>query len=450
MAFDRWDVCILVKGAGGSPAFQTLHYLQGRVYMCGILCYVQMKGFTNEMAAADKRLDDEEVISYILAGLDIDFNPFVEAFTAKTKPQTLNDLYSQLLISEARVEAQKEQQQINVNAAFRGSGRGGRGHMHGCSDGGFRGCGGGRHGDHGNKIPCQVYGKTGHSALRCYKCFDASYNGEEKHANAASTGYNVDPEWYIDTGATDHIISELDKLAIHERYDGSDQVHTASGSGMPISHIGHTTIQFHNHDLVKNILHVLNASKNLVFIHKFTYDNNAFFEFHHWHFLLKYRATRKPLLRGRCKNGLYPLLLVAWQGHKSPNKSVLATIKPSMARWHHRLGHASSSIVHRVVNSNNLSCSKENLEMSVCDACQKAKSHQLPFPKSSSVSKVSLELVFSDVWAPAPSSVGKFKYYVSFIDDFSKFTSIYLLKNKSDVFHKFHDFQQRVECVGTL
>jgi hypothetical protein len=54
--------------------------------------YVQMKGFADEVAAAGKRLD--EVICYILAGLDVDFNPFVEAFTAKTEPQTLNDLYS--------------------------------------------------------------------------------------------------------------------------------------------------------------------------------------------------------------------------------------------------------------------------------------------------------------------------------------------------------------------
>jgi hypothetical protein len=53
--------------------------------------------------------------------------------------------------------------------------------------------------------------------------------------------------------------------------------------------------------------------------------------------------------------------------------------------------------------------------------------------------------MFSDVWGPAPSSVGKFRYYVSFIDDFSKFTWVYLLKNKYDVFHKFHDFQQLVE-----
>jgi histone deacetylase 1/2 len=53
--------------------------------------------------------------------------------------------------------------------------------------------------------------------------------------------------------------------------------------------------------------------------------------------------------------------------------------------------------------------------------------------------------VFSDVWGPAIASVGNQKYYVSFVDDYSKFTWIYLLKNKSDVFAHFHDFQNYVE-----
>ena len=36
-------------------------------------------------------------------------------------------------------------------------------------------------------------------------------------------------------------------------------------------------------------------------------------------------------------------------------------------------------------------------------------------------------------------------YYISFIDDFSKFTWIYLLRHKSKVLQKFHDFQSSVE-----
>lgn len=45
------------------------------------------------------------------------------------------------------------------------------------------------------------------------------------------------------------------------------------------------------------------------------------------------------------------------------------------------------------------------------------------------------------------SQLGGRKYYVSFIDDYSKFTWVYLLKFKSEVFHKFLRFQKLVECM---
>jgi hypothetical protein len=104
-----------------------------------------------------------------------------------------------------------------------------------------------------------------------------------------------------------------------------------------------------------------------------------------------------------------------------------------------------SPIVHQVLSQNKIPHSKEVVGESMCDACQKGKSHQLPFGRSISVSKAHLELVFSDVWGPALSSVGRFKYYVPFINDFSNFTWFYLFKHKSDVFQKFKEFQQFVE-----
>jgi hypothetical protein len=75
----------------------------------------------------------------------------------------------------------------------------------------------------------------------------------------------------------------------------------------------------------------------------------------------------------------------------------------------------------------------------MCDAYQQAKSHQLPHPTSSSTSTSPVELFFSDVWGLACESVGHNKYYVTFIDDFSKFTWIYFLKHKSEVFQKIRE-----------
>ena len=36
----------------------------------------------------------------------------------------------------------------------------------------------------------------------------------------------------MDTGATDHITGELEKLTIHDKYNGKDQIHTTSGARM--------------------------------------------------------------------------------------------------------------------------------------------------------------------------------------------------------------------------
>jgi hypothetical protein len=98
-----------------------------------------------------------------------------------------------------------------------------------------------------------------------------------------------------------------------------------------------------------------------------------------------------------------------------------------------------------VVSRNNLPSSFESNKEFVCDACQKAKSHQLPYAKSSSTSSHPLELIYSDVWGHAPDLVGGKKYCVSFIDDYSKFTCIYLLKFKQKSLKKFHEFQKIVE-----
>jgi histone deacetylase 1/2 len=229
-------------------------------------------------------------------------------------------------------------------------------------------------------------------------------------------------------------------LSLRDKYKGNDQIHTASGAGMKINHIGHAIVPTSSRNIhLNDVLHVLDAAKNLVSVHHLTRDNFVFLEFHPDYFLVKDQTTKNTILKGRCRKGLYPL------PPSRPIKQAFGAVKPLFARWHSRLGHPSSPIVSRMVSSHKLPCSFESNKESVCDACQKAKSHQLPYPKSTSTSSYPLELVYSDVWGHAPDSVGGKRYYVSFIDDYSKFTWIYLLKFKSEGFEKFHEFQTLVE-----
>lgn len=87
---------------------------------------------------------------------------------------------------------------------------------------------------------CQVCGKMGHVALKCYHCFDHSYQMEDNHvaAFASNQSYSVDTNWYSDTGATDHITNDLDRLTMRERYHGNEQIRIASGPGSSILHVG--------------------------------------------------------------------------------------------------------------------------------------------------------------------------------------------------------------------
>ena len=114
----------------------------------------------------------------------------------------------------------------------------------------------------------------------------------------------------MDTGATNHITGELDKLTMHEKYRGNDPIYTAAnGPSMEISHIGKSIIETPHTNLELNdILHVPNAAKNLLSVHRIALDNNVFLEFHPFFFLIKDQVTKKILHRGVCVEGLYALL----------------------------------------------------------------------------------------------------------------------------------------------
>jgi Integrase core domain len=54
--------------------------------------------------------------------------------------------------------------------------------------------------------------------------------------------------------------------------------------------------------------------------------------------------------------------------------------------------------------------------------------------------------VHSNVWGPAPiTSYNNFLYYVTFIDDFSRTTWVYLLTSKDEVFQRFLEFTNFIE-----
>ncbi|GKV36117.1 hypothetical protein SLEP1_g44285 [Rubroshorea leprosula] len=83
----------------------------------------------------------------------------------------------------------------------------------------------------------------------------------------------------------------------------------------------------------------------------------------------------------------------------------------------------------------------------VCKVCQLGKQSQLPFPSGQAhKASMKLQLVHTDICGPMKTaSLSGNRYFLIFIDDFSRFCWVYFLKHKSEVFDVFIKFKASVE-----
>jgi transposase InsO family protein len=81
-----------------------------------------------------------------------------------------------------------------------------------------------------------------------------------------------------------------------------------------------------------------------------------------------------------------------------------------------------------------------------CESCQLGKHTRSHFPDRVNKRAASpFALVHSDVWGPSRTvSTFESRYFVTFIDDFSRCTWLFLMKNRSELFSIFEQFYQEI------
>ena len=119
------------------------------------------------------------------------------------------------------------------------------------------------------------------------------------------------------------------------------------------------------------------------------------------------------------------------------------------AIWHRRFGHLSFSGLqslqkYSMVVGLDLDCPPE---IGFCEPCTEAKIHRLSFNQHTSMrAQGPLELVHSDVCGKVgEKSLSGGEYFVTFIDDYSRYVWIYILKRKCEVFPCFQKWKASVE-----
>jgi hypothetical protein len=115
--------------------------------------------------------------------------------------------------------------------------------------------------------------------------------------------------------------------------------------------------------------------------------------------------------------------------------------------WHQRLEHNGEKRI-QVLHAKGMDegMSKYSLDFDIYEHFVYGKYNRVRFPSSAMREEVILQLVHNDVFGLLSIlSLGKYMYYVSFIDDFSRNKWIYFLEKRSKVFEKFKELKDFVK-----
>jgi hypothetical protein len=117
-----------------------------------------------------------------------------------------------------------------------------------------------------------------------------------------------------------------------------------------------------------------------------------------------------------------------------------------MEDLHKRMGHISLGVAKKMVEDNLVDGVKLDKSSSIwsCDSCEYTKAHRKPIRKEQESPRASNlgEKVHSDVWGPAPvQTINSREYYSSFTDGYSRYTHLYLLCTKGQVFNTYKAFE---------
>ncbi|KAL4384578.1 hypothetical protein GQ457_15G010370 [Hibiscus cannabinus] len=129
-------------------------------------------------------------------------------------------------------------------------------------------------------------------------------------------------------------------------------------------------------------------------------------------------------------------------------KCMKTAIKDDSWLWHLRYGHLGFSGLKLLSKAKMVNRLPEiNPPNQLCEACIKGKQHRQSFEvRKSWRARRPLEIVHTDIDGPFDiPSLGGNRYYLTFIDDYSRKCWVYALKEKSEALTKFKEFKEMAE-----
>jgi hypothetical protein len=266
--------------------------------------------------------------------------------------------------------------------------------------------------------------------------FDAALGG---------VGLDQDSSWILDSGCSRHVSGNPEAFNSLDFHRSPAMVQTAGNQLLPIEGKGSVNLGNNSEIKIDDVYFVPGLSFNLLSVGSITdmgltlvFDDQG---------CIVYKGsevvgcgTRDP------RPGLYRYII------DDPKFKICAVASAPVAHlWHGRLGHLNMHNLH-AMGAHNLATGVPLISSrhDLCDSCSAGKQAREPAPKAATRPRASraLQLVHSDLCGKIkPTSLGGSEYFITFTDDFSRYTWIYFMRAKSDALRFFQQFKAAVELA---
>lgn len=413
-----------------------------------------MTSYVNQLVETAQRLkgtgfeiNDEWIGSLLLAGLPERFSPMIMAIEHSGLKISADSIKTKLLDMSSDFEVRSDGALI-AHAPKR--------HLQArsqTSNGSSR----------NDKQKSSVIGNditTPKKQIRCYHCKKIGHfksqcrllnkDKQKSIANVLSAVFLTrefnQNDWYVDSGASAHMVSNKNMLTNLTYEPKVKEIIVADRTKVPVLCSGDlqltTRVKKITHEVkINNVLCIPTLTTNLLSVSRMIANGNRVSFNKNGCYI--YNAQNVCIGEASLENDVYRLNI-------EKSSQVLAAIaQTSCNTWHRRLGHINMNDLEKMKRGAVEGVTyqeKQEINKSSCVVCCEGKQTRLPFSVSTSTSSKILEVVHTDLCGPMEKkSLGLARYYLLFVDDYSRMCFVYFLKEKNEVFKYFREFKTQVE-----